>query len=104
MYSDGSALKQLSWDECLQLMTSVPIGRISFLVCDQGTAPIWGRDASAQAEQIITRIAHPLAREELREAGRALGFRSELRPRAVSRGARAIPGACQVRQRPDQQP
>jgi uncharacterized protein len=30
MYSDGSALKQLSKDECLRLMASVPIGRIIF--------------------------------------------------------------------------
>ncbi|MGH3420988.1 MAG: acetyl-CoA hydrolase/transferase family protein, partial [Streptosporangiaceae bacterium] len=46
----------------------------SYFVSDQGTAAIWGRDASAQAEQIIARIAHPLARDELREAARALGF------------------------------
>jgi uncharacterized protein len=30
MYSNGSALKQLSKNECLQLMASVPIGRIIF--------------------------------------------------------------------------
>jgi len=30
MYSNGSALRQLSKDECLQLMASVPIGRIIF--------------------------------------------------------------------------
>jgi uncharacterized protein len=30
MFSDGSALKQLSKDECLQLMASVPIGRIIY--------------------------------------------------------------------------
>jgi len=47
----------------------------SFFVSDQGTAPIWGLDASSQAEQIITRIAHPRVRDELREAGRELGFR-----------------------------
>jgi hypothetical protein len=28
MYSDGSAPRQLSKDECLTLMTSVPVGRI----------------------------------------------------------------------------
>ena len=30
MYSDGSALKQLSRDECLRLMASVPVGRIIY--------------------------------------------------------------------------
>ena len=47
----------------------------SFIVSEQGTAAIWGHDCSAQAEQIITRVAHPRIRDELREAGRALGFR-----------------------------
>jgi acyl-CoA hydrolase len=46
----------------------------SFIVSDQGTAAIWGHDASAQAEQIITQVAHPSARDELRVAGRELGF------------------------------
>jgi len=30
MYSDGSALQQLSRDECLRLMASVPVGRIIY--------------------------------------------------------------------------
>ena len=30
MYSDGSALKQLSRDECLKLMASVPVGRVIY--------------------------------------------------------------------------
>jgi hypothetical protein len=30
MYSDDSALKQLTRDECLQLMTSAPVGRIIY--------------------------------------------------------------------------
>lgn len=46
----------------------------SFIVSEQGTAGIWGYDASAQAEAIITSVAHPSARDELREAGRELGF------------------------------
>jgi acyl-CoA hydrolase len=46
----------------------------SFFVSEQGTAAIWGRDSSAQAEQIITQIAHPAVRDELRGAGRELGF------------------------------
>jgi len=47
----------------------------SFIVTEQGTATIWGNDASTQAEQLIDRVAHPSARDELREAGRGLGFR-----------------------------
>jgi acyl-CoA hydrolase len=47
----------------------------SFIVSDQGTAAIWGHDAAAQAEQIITQVAHPSVRDGLREAGRELGFR-----------------------------
>ena len=46
----------------------------SFIVSEQGTAAIWGYDAFAQAEQIIDQVAHPSAREELRKAGRGLGF------------------------------
>jgi acyl-CoA hydrolase len=46
----------------------------SFIVSDQGAAAIWGHDASAQAEQIITQVAHPSVRDELRVAGRKLGF------------------------------
>jgi acyl-CoA hydrolase len=42
----------------------------SFIVSEQGTAVIWGHDASGQADQIISRVAHPSAREQLREAGR----------------------------------
>jgi acyl-CoA hydrolase len=46
----------------------------SFIVSEQGTAAIWGHDACGQAEQIISQVAHPRVRDELREAGRALGF------------------------------
>lgn len=46
----------------------------SFIVSEQGTAAIWGYDAFAQAEQIIDQVAHPSARDELRKAGRGLGF------------------------------
>ena len=47
----------------------------SFIVSDQGTAAIWGHEASDQARQIIGQVAHPSVREELRAAGRQLGFR-----------------------------
>jgi acyl-CoA hydrolase len=46
----------------------------SFFVSELGTAAIWGNDASTQAEQIIGQVAHASARDELREAGRQLGF------------------------------
>ncbi len=46
----------------------------SFIVSEQGTAAIWGYDATAQAAQIIDRVAHPSVRDDLREAGRRLGF------------------------------
>jgi acyl-CoA hydrolase len=46
----------------------------SYIVSEQGTAVIWGHDASAQAGQIISHVAHPSAREQLRQAGRELGL------------------------------
>ncbi len=46
----------------------------SYIVSEQGTAAIWGNDASTQAAQIISQVAHPAAREELLAAGRGLGF------------------------------
>lgn len=47
----------------------------SLIVSDQGAAVIWGHDASSQAEQIISQVAHPSARDELRATGQRLGFR-----------------------------
>jgi acyl-CoA hydrolase len=47
----------------------------SFIVSEQGTAAIWGHDTATQAERIIGQVAHPSARDELRQAGRELGFR-----------------------------
>jgi acyl-CoA hydrolase len=58
-----------------QLSGPVTSFQHSFIVSDQGTAAIWGHDASEQAGQIITQVAHPRARDELRVAGRARGFR-----------------------------
>jgi acyl-CoA hydrolase len=46
----------------------------SFIVSEQGTAAIWGHDASSQAGQIIGQVAHPSVRDELRAAARDLGF------------------------------
>ena len=46
----------------------------SFIVSEQGTAVIWGHDASGQAEQVSRQVAHSSVREELRQAGRDLGL------------------------------
>jgi acyl-CoA hydrolase len=46
----------------------------SFIVSELGTAAVWGHDASEQASQIITRVAHPSVRDELAAAGRGLGL------------------------------
>ncbi|WP_246271689.1 acetyl-CoA hydrolase/transferase family protein [Amycolatopsis acididurans] len=46
----------------------------SFIVSEQGTAHIWGHDAAGQAQQIVDHVAHPGVRDELRAAGRELGF------------------------------
>ncbi|TDC68689.1 4-hydroxybutyrate CoA-transferase [Actinomadura sp. GC306] len=46
----------------------------SFIVSEQGTAAVWGRDATSQAQQLLDEVAHPSARDGLREAGRELGF------------------------------
>lgn len=78
----GQAIIALpSWHPKADVSTVVPriAGPVtsfqhSFFVSEQGTAAIWGHDSSAQAEQIITHVAHPSVRDELREAGRALGF------------------------------
>jgi acyl-CoA hydrolase len=48
----------------------------SYVVSEQGTATVWGRDAADQADQIITHVAHPAARTELRAAARDLGLTS----------------------------
>jgi len=79
----GSAIIALpSWHPKAEVSTVVPrlAGPVtsfqhSYFVSEQGMATIWGNDASEQASQIINHVAHPSARDELREAGRGLGFR-----------------------------
>ncbi|HUN31150.1 MAG TPA: acetyl-CoA hydrolase/transferase C-terminal domain-containing protein [Trebonia sp.] len=46
----------------------------SFFVSDLGTATLWGHDATSQAEQIISQVAHPEVRDDLRRAGHELGL------------------------------
>jgi len=83
LHSDGglAIIALPSWHPKANVSTVVPrlAGPVtsfqhSFIVSEQGTAAIWGHDASAQAEQIITQVAHPSARDELRAAGHGLGF------------------------------
>jgi acyl-CoA hydrolase len=71
-----------SWHPKADISTVVPrlVGPVtsfqhSFFVSEQGTAAIWGHDAPTQAGQIIAQVAHPSVRDELRQAGRDLGFR-----------------------------
>lgn len=47
----------------------------SCIVSDQGTAEVWGHDTAGQAAQVIGHVAHPSAREGLRDAARGLGLR-----------------------------
>ena len=47
----------------------------SYIVSEQGTATIWGHDQAGQADQVIRHVAHPSARQQLRDAGRSLGLR-----------------------------
>ncbi|MEV6874652.1 response regulator [Amycolatopsis sp. NPDC051128] len=46
----------------------------SFIVSENGTATIRGNDSNEQAQQIVDRVAHPDARDDLRARGRELGF------------------------------
>ncbi|WP_238012306.1 acetyl-CoA hydrolase/transferase C-terminal domain-containing protein [Dactylosporangium sp. AC04546] len=46
----------------------------SYIVTEQGTARIWGRDSVEQAQEILGHAAHPDARPGLRDAGRGLGL------------------------------
>jgi acyl-CoA hydrolase len=47
----------------------------SYIVSEQGSAAIWGNDASGQAQQIIGQVAHPSVRDQLREEAAGLGLR-----------------------------
>ncbi|MCT2587925.1 acetyl-CoA hydrolase/transferase family protein [Actinophytocola gossypii] len=78
----GKAIIALpSWHPKADVSTVVPrlAGPVtsfqhSFIVSEQGTATVWGRDAGDQAQQVIDNVAHPDVRDELRDAGRQLGF------------------------------
>ena len=78
----GQAIIALpSWHPKADVSTVVPMlhrpvtsFQHSYIVSEQGAAVIWGQDASSQAEQIIGQVAHPAAREHLREAAASLGL------------------------------
>jgi acyl-CoA hydrolase len=70
-----------SWHPKADVSTVVPrlVGPVtsfqhSYVVSEQGTARVWGHDASEQAQQIVDRVAHPDVRADLRDEGRLLGF------------------------------
>jgi acyl-CoA hydrolase len=70
-----------SWHPRADVSTIVPMleepvtsFQPSAVVTEQGTAELWGRSDREQAEALIAAAAHPDAREELVEEGRALGL------------------------------
>ncbi|MEO5709757.1 MAG: acetyl-CoA hydrolase/transferase C-terminal domain-containing protein [Nocardioidaceae bacterium] len=70
-----------SWHPRADVSTIVPMleepvtsFQPSAVVTEQGTAELWGRSDREQAEALISGAAHPDAREELAEEGRALGL------------------------------
>jgi acyl-CoA hydrolase len=79
----GQAIIALpSWHPKANVSTVVPrvTGPVtsfqhSCIVSEQGAAVIWGHDATGQAEQIIDHVAHPSARQQLRESARSLSLR-----------------------------
>jgi acyl-CoA hydrolase len=79
---DGRAILAMpSWHPTADVSTVVPLLPVpctsiqhGFIVSEQGTAAIWGHDHVTQAAQIISQVAHPVARDELTEAGRRLGL------------------------------
>jgi acyl-CoA hydrolase len=70
-----------SWHRKANVSSIVPLLPVpttsfqhSYIVTEQGTAQIWGHGAVEQAQHIVDQAAHPDVRDELREAGRALGL------------------------------
>ena len=70
-----------SWHPKANVSTVVPVlrGPITsfqngFIVSENGAATVWGYDQDDQARQLISEVAHPSLRDELRQAGRSLGL------------------------------
>ena len=83
MHSPGglAIIALASWHPRADVSTVVPVlnGPVtsfqhSYIVTDQGTAAVWGHDATDQAQHILDHAAHPKVREELREAAHGLGL------------------------------
>lgn len=79
----GQAIIALrSWHPKADTSTIVPMltGPVtsfqhSYIVTEQGAAPVWGHDQDTQAQNLLDNAAHPSVRDELREAGRKLGLK-----------------------------
>jgi acyl-CoA hydrolase len=83
LHSDaGTAIVALpSWHPKADVSTVVPVlttpvtsFQHGFVVSERGTAQVWGEPQDEQARLLVDRVAHPDAREALREAGRGLGL------------------------------
>jgi acyl-CoA hydrolase len=74
--TDGNAVVALaSWHPKADVSTIVPALRApatsfqqSYVVTEQGTAPLWGSSQHEQARALIEQAAHPDARDDLRRA------------------------------------
>ncbi|MGI5175764.1 acetyl-CoA hydrolase/transferase family protein [Dactylosporangium sp. CA-152071] len=83
MHSPGghAVIALRSWHPKADVSSVVPLvsGPVtsfqhSYIVTEQGTATIWGRDSVEQAQEIVDHAAHPSIRDELRAAGRTFGL------------------------------
>lgn len=80
--AQGAAIIALaSWHPKARVSTIVPqihspatSFQQSFVVTEQGTAPLWGSSQREQARALIEHAAHPAAREDLRSAARRLAL------------------------------
>jgi acyl-CoA hydrolase len=78
----GEAILALhSWQRKIDQSNVVPLlnnpvcsFQHSMIVSEQGTATLFGRSQAVQARHIIDAVAHPRAREELREAAKQLSL------------------------------
>jgi acyl-CoA hydrolase len=78
----GTSLIALpSWHPRADVSTVVPVLQVpvtsfqhGFIVSENGAAAVWGYDQDEQARHLISDVAHPSVRDELRIAGRALGL------------------------------
>ena len=84
MHSEGgeAIIALHSWHPKADVSTVVPkiaspvtSLQMSAIATENGIAQVFGNDEHEQARQIIEQAAHPNARDELREAGRAMGLK-----------------------------